>query len=229
MKQLHNLLSTLNVRPGEERLVGLMLVYAFFIGLPTLPLETVSYTLFLVEFSAESIPYIYIGFAVVTTISGLIYTYLEKHIPFTAIMTGNLAFLALSLAWFRLWLELSDSKWPIMALAIWYDSSWTLANLGFWSFATHLLNVQQGKRLFALIGVGLTLSETLVGFTIPTLIAWIGTENLLWVASGSFVLALGVQSYILHLYKELMVTDAPSPTMSQRLRKPSLKEHLRRY
>ncbi|MDM8530695.1 Npt1/Npt2 family nucleotide transporter [Anaerolineales bacterium HSG25] len=210
MKHLYNLFSRLNIRPGEERLVGLMLVYAFFIGLPTIPLETVSYTLFLVEFNAESIPYIYIGFAVVTTITGLIYTSLEKRIPFATLMTGNLAFLVLSLAGFRLWLELSTSKWPIMALAIWYDSSWTLANLGFWSFATHLLNVQQGKRLFALIGVGLTLSQTLVGFIIPTLVSLMGIENLLWLASGSFVLALGVQSYILRHYKDHLIPKVPS-------------------
>ncbi|MDM8519083.1 cyclic nucleotide-binding domain-containing protein [Anaerolineales bacterium HSG6] len=207
MKQLNRLFSALNIRSGEERLVGLLLVYAFFMGLPALPVETASYTLFLVAFDAQSIPYVYIGFAVVTTLSGLIYTKAEERYSFGLVMTGNLLLLTLSLFFFRLLLELTDSRWPAMALTIWYNSSWALANLGFWSLATHLLNVQQGKRLFALIGVGLTLSETLVGFAIPTLVSWVGTVNLILISAVSFAVALVIQSYILRAFADQLVTS----------------------
>jgi len=191
-----------NIRPGEHRLVALMLIYAFFMGLPALPTETASYTLFLVAFDAQAIPYLYIGFAIITTISGIVYTYLEKRIAFGKIMTGNLILLIISLLGFRILLDITSASWPIAALAIWYDTGWALANLGFWSMASRLLNVQQGKRLFALIGVGLTLSETLIGFVIPFLVQWVGIKNLLLISSASFSIALMIQTYMLHLFAD---------------------------
>ncbi|MDM8527896.1 Npt1/Npt2 family nucleotide transporter [Anaerolineales bacterium HSG24] len=210
MKQLNRLFSVLSIRSGEERLIGLLLVYAFFMGLPILPIETASYTLFLVAFDAQTIPYTYIGFALVTPLSGLIYTKIEERYSFGTVMTGNLILLVLSLFLFRLLLGLTDSRWPVMALIIWYDSIWALASLGFWSLATHLLNVQQGKRLFALIGVGLTLSETLVGFAIPTFVSWVGTANLILISAVSFAIALVVQSYILRAFADQLATSKSS-------------------
>ncbi|MDM8530694.1 Npt1/Npt2 family nucleotide transporter [Anaerolineales bacterium HSG25] len=207
MKQLNRLFSALNIRSGEERLVGLLLVYAFFMGLPALPVETASYALFLLAFDAQKFPYVYIGFAVVTTLSGLIYTKAEERYSFGLVMTGNLFLLTCLLFFFRLLLELTDSPWTVMALVIWYNASWALASLGFWSLATHLLNVQQGKRLFALIGVGLTLSETLVGFAIPMLVRWVGTVNLILISAVSFAVALVIQSYILHVFADQLATS----------------------
>ncbi len=174
-----------------------MLIYALFMGIPALVTETSAYTLFLVEFDAKLIPYIYIGFTIITTVSGFIYTALEKRISFAKFVTINLTFLTLTLLIFRLLIELPGVKWPIMGLAIWSESSWALANLGFWSLVAYVFNVRQGKRLFALVGVGLTLSESLMGFFIPSLVGWVGTSNLLFVAVFGFVGALIVQTYIL--------------------------------
>jgi len=192
-----SLFSTLNIRPGEGWLVGWMLVFAFFMGLPILLTETAAYSLFLAEFDAQTIPYIYIGFAVVTTASGFIYTALEKRISFSKFATINLWILAISLCIFRLLLWRTPATWPLFALTIWYEASWALANLGFWSLAVRLFNIRQSKRLFGLIGIGLTLSESLSGFLVPMLVRLVGTPNLLLIAAASFGGALLVQSYIL--------------------------------
>ncbi len=216
MNRLNTLFSTLGIRPTERKLVGLLLIYAIFTGIPGLLTETAAYSLFLVEFDAEAIPYIYIGFAVVTTLSGIIYTKLESRLSFSKFITLNSMLLILSLCLFRLLLGFSQARWPLVALAIWYESGWALANLGFWSLAVHLLNVQQGKRLFALIGTGLTLAESTIGFFIPGLIDLVGVPNLLLVAAASFFGAMIVQSYILRAFKHQDTTaDTPEDTPKQ--------------
>jgi ATP/ADP translocase/HEAT repeat protein len=196
MKRL-SLFSMLNIRPGEGRLVGWMLIFALLMGLPSLMTETAAYSLFLAEFGAQAIPYVYIGFALVTTGSGVIYTFLEKRVRFSKFLTVNLLVLGLSLClfWFFLWI--SQARWSRMALAIWYESAWALANLGFWSLAVRMFNIRQSKRLFGLIGIGLTLSESISGFLVPWLVRLVGTSNLLLIAAASYGGALVVQSYIL--------------------------------
>lgn len=194
------ILNALNIRPGEGWLVSWMLVYAFFMGVPALITETAAYSLFLEKFNAQAIPYIYIGFAIVTTLSGLAYTYLEKRISFSLFVSINLAILALIPLLFRIVLQVTDGIWALPSLAIWYEVSWALASLGFWSMAVHLFDLRQGKRLFGLIGVGLTLSEAMSGFLIPAFVRLVGTANLLIVASISFLAALVVQTYILKCY-----------------------------
>lgn len=194
---LSKLLSTLNIRPGEGRLVSWMLIYAMFMGVPALITETAAYSLLLESFSAQIIPYIYIGFAIVTTLSGLAYTALEKRITFVRFVSINLFILAVVPFVFRFILTVTDTPWVLPGLAIWYEVSWALANLGFWSMAVHLFDLRQGKRLFGLIGIGLTLSEATAGFMVPIFVRLVGTANLLVVTAASFLGALLVQTYIL--------------------------------
>ena len=224
MNRLQMLRSPLNIRPGEGRLVGLMLAFAFFMGMPGLITETTAYSLFLVDFDAQAIPYVYIGFTIVATLSGYVYTKLEKRVSFARFATINLLILSLVLVLFRLLLQFNSSKWPVAALTIWYETSWALANLGFWSVTAYLFNVRQGKRLFSLIGVGFTLSESTIGFFIPAMVKLMGTANLLLVAAASFGSALILQTYILRTFphqtsnadtetenEELQTTKKPSP------------------
>lgn len=208
------LLAALNIRPGEEMLVSWVLIYAFFMGIPALITETAAYSLFLEQYSAQAIPYIYIGFAVVTTVSGFAYTALEKRISFFRFASINLFILALMPFLFRIILRATPAPWALPALAIWYEVSWALANLGFWSLAVHLFDLRQGKRLFGLIGIGLTLSEALAGFLVPGFVSLVGTANLLLVATVSFLGALLVQTHILRSNTHLAgaKTDDPDQT-----------------
>ena len=109
--------------------------------------------------------------------------------------------------------------WPLVALAIWCESSWALATLGFWSVAVHLFNIRQSKRLFGLIGSGLTLAEALSGFLIPILVRLVGVPNLLLIAAASFAGALVVQTYIL---RSLAAQSSPlaEKTEEQKIQTP---------
>jgi len=197
MKRLSPFLSALNVRPDEEKLVISILIYAIFMGLPGILVETTAYTLFLKRFGSEAIPYIYIGFAIVTSLSGFIYTQLEERVSLSKLLTFNLLFQLLTMIMFWVLLGFTQNKWPIMVLTIWYESGWVLANLGFWSLVGRLFNLRQGKRLFGLIGAGLLVSEIIVGFLVPFLVTIVGINHLLLGAALGYVLALVMQTYII--------------------------------
>ena len=223
------ILSALNIRPGEEWLVSWMLIYALFMGIPALITETAAYSLFLEKYSAQAIPYIYIGFAIVTTLSGLAYTRLEKRISFFRFVSINLAILCVTPLLFRIILETTDAAWTLPGLAIWYEVSWALANLGFWSVAVHLFDLRQGKRLFGLIGIGLTLSEGVSGFFVPVFVRVVGTANLLLVASASFMGALLVQTYILQAVSSPLEVEAGDEAEAKSASKHSVLDLLKNH
>ena len=73
MEVSSRLLTLLNIEPGEGRLVALMLVQSFFIGSARIFTRTSAYALFLAEFDANALPYIYIGIGVFVTLLSLSY------------------------------------------------------------------------------------------------------------------------------------------------------------
>ena len=171
-----------SVEPGEGTQTLLMLLYAFCCGIVCTFFYTAAYALFLAEFDAAMLPYVYIGSGVVAAIGGFIYTTFEKRISIPRLMLGTMVVLILSNLVFFLALRLTGAKWVVFAAIIWYDVLFTFVEVGFWGLATNLYNVRQGKRLFGLIGSGEQLAGTIAGMSTPLVVSLIGTTNLLLVA-----------------------------------------------
>jgi ATP/ADP translocase len=96
--RLRNSLSLLlNVRPGEGRLVLLLLAHFFCIGVARIFTRTAAYTLFLVEFDAQALPYVYIGISLSVTLVSFIILRLAEHLSFSKLLATNLGFLLLFL------------------------------------------------------------------------------------------------------------------------------------
>ncbi len=87
MKNVQNTLSVMfKIRPGEGAPTLLLLIHSFFMGFSLVFLETASYALFLTRFNIETLPYVYIISAVITTACGLIYGKLEERLPFARLL-----------------------------------------------------------------------------------------------------------------------------------------------
>lgn len=209
------LLSLFDIRSGEGRPIGLLLAYAFLLGIPGIVTETTAYALFLAEFDASALPYIYIGFAVVTTTLGFIYTKLQEQLSFSRFLTTSLVVLLASLVLFRLLPEFVEARWPVVALAIWSEAIWVLVSLALWTLAGRLLNVRQSKRLFGLIGASFTLSEITSGFSVPGLVGLMGTTNLLLVAAAGVMGALIIQLYMSRVLADQLADSDEAVTESQ--------------
>ncbi|MBT4821001.1 MAG: hypothetical protein HON70_35150, partial [Lentisphaerae bacterium] len=195
-----------SVEPGEGTQTLLMLLYAFCCGIVCTFFYTAAYALFLAEFDAAMLPYVYIGSGVVAAIGGFIYTTFEKRISIPRLMLGTMVVLILSNLVFFLALRLTGAKWVVFAAIIWYDVLFTFVEVGFWGLATNLYNVRQGKRLFGLIGSGEQLAGTIAGMSTPLVVSLIGTTNLLLVALVAFVFCLGVVWVIVRRNSERLCT-----------------------
>jgi AAA family ATP:ADP antiporter len=205
---MNRLASLFNIRPGEGRLVLLLLAHSFCIGVARIFTRTAAYTLFLVEFDAQALPYVYIGISLSVTLVSFIILRLAEHLSFSKLLAANLGFLALLLGSFRLGLGFTDARWLTFALPIWYEMLWTLTGLESRSLAGRLFTVRQGKRLFGLIGAGEWVAIIVGGFLVPGLVKLLGTLNLLLVAAGGIAGALGLLVHITRSFADPILASA---------------------
>lgn len=182
MQRLSNLL---NIQPGEGKLVGWMLFFNFCFGITDIFVYSAAYSLFLAQFDAKSIPYIYLIVSVVTTVISLLYLKLASYISFSGLLMTNLSFVFLMTGLFRLGLLNSETNWVIFLLPVWYNVMWALMNLAFWGLAGRLFDVRQGKRLFGLLTGGKKIGEFTSGFLTPFVVVLVNGTNLLIVAMGT--------------------------------------------
>ena len=169
-----------DIHAGEEKLVGLLLIHSFFIGMAQILLKTTSTTLFLINFDSTSIPYVYIGSAIAAPLTGYLFARLERRLSFRRLLVFNLILLVSGLVFFRFSLVLfPGARWNIFALYVWYYIQDVLINLEFWGLAGRLMDMRQGKRLFGLIGAGEMVARAISGFSVPWLVRLVGTPNLL--------------------------------------------------
>ncbi len=190
MKLLIALSELFNIRSGEGRLVLLFIVHSFFIGLTRTFTETANGTLFLQNYSAADLPYMYILSTIVIAIVGLIYSRLERRLSFTTLMVVNLVGTFAAIVILRLLFEWTDERWPALVLAIWFELMWVLNSLEFWGLAGRVFEVRQAKRLYGLIGSGEVVAAIVGGLAASALVRGIGTLNLLIIGAAGVIVSI---------------------------------------
>ncbi len=226
MQPLSKVAALLSIRPGEGRLAGLMLLNSFLIQLPTLFIGTASYTLFLSEFGAEGLPYVYMGNALILPLVGLLYAKLENRFSLAHLLLANIGLMLLAVAAFRWGLGLSAAKWLIFAFVIFYDIIRVLCNLEFLGLSGRLFDVRQGKRLFGLIGSAGMIAAISGGVLTPWLVSLLGIANLLFLAIAGLLATLVLLLYMTRLYANRLAaapTDTGDPVEHASTRTASLK------
>ena len=201
------LTSILRIQPGEGRVVLLLLALSFCAGLARLFTLTASGTLFLVAYSVEGLPYVYIAIAGVVSTVGILYSRLEMRLTLVALLLLTLGGMAAVLLALWLTLVLTRARWPAFALAVWFEVVWVMTSLVLWGVAERLINVRQGKRLFGLISAADVVAATLGGFVTPLLAGLFGTASLLLGAVGALLVAIGVVRYIARSFADSLRTE----------------------
>ncbi len=216
------LAALLNVRSGEHQVVALLLVHSLFVGFARVFSVTASEPLFLVQWGADKLPYLYIGSALATAAAGAAYTRVAARLSFVTVLVVNLSMLLTVTGAFRLLLTAGGSRSIVLALAIWSFVLGVLLNLGFWSLAGHLMDVRQAKRLFGLIGTGEVVATIAGGLITPLLVRAIGTANLLLVAAAAIAGALGCLIAVSRTSPERVVGHEPPVEEQPRMSTPGL-------
>lgn len=196
----------LNIKAGEERLIGRLILLYFIISLGFVFVQSMAFGIFLAEYGAQGLPYSYIAIAIFVSLLAALYIRLGGRISFSGLLVINLSFLAcLSLF---IWLALSSPLFHLAAfiLPLWFQVAVNFGNLAVWPLAGSLLDVRQGKRLFPLLGAGNWLANIIGGLFIPILVRAIGAVNLLLLAGISFGAAL----LLLHSITRAYVQPPPA-------------------
>ncbi|MCP9495597.1 MAG: HEAT repeat domain-containing protein [Pyrinomonadaceae bacterium MAG19_C2-C3] len=200
VKLKDNMAAAFDIRPGDGFPLVLLLVHSFAQGTSLIFLETPANTFFLRKFSVEAMPYVYMLTAGISTVLGFGYAKLQARIAPSKLLITTLVVVSISTAAFYLALSVSDSKWVVMGLMVWKDVHWILQGIEFWALAGFLLNVRQGKRLFALVGTGEIVASIFGGLSVPFIVGYLGTLNLVLFSLAGSVLSLVVLVYTLRVF-----------------------------
>jgi ATP:ADP antiporter, AAA family len=186
-----------DIRADERRLVARVLSYGFALGLGRTFCATALSGLFLSIFGAQAMPFVFIGTALVVPITGVAFLRLRKRLSLSGQIAGTLVVIAVALLGLRGVLAISAAPWLALAAMIGYTIVYVLVTLAFWGVSGAIFNVRQAKRLFGLLGGGSELADIVGGILTILLAPLIGSLNLLFLATGAFLVALAIQRTIM--------------------------------
>jgi ATP:ADP antiporter, AAA family len=217
----HKLQALLNLQPGEGRLVFLLLLQYFFMGMAFTFTQTTAFTLFFTEFDSQTLSLSYIPMAVIVTLLTFGYLQVSQRVSFMSLLTVNLGGLLVITVLFGFGLTVIKASWLIFALPMLFQIVVNFGNLAFWSLAGRLFNVRQGKRLFGLVGAGQWIAIVITGFLMPAIVAWLSLVNLLWLAAVGLAGALTTMLTITRLYRNNLVAPAASTAPTTQAQRPA--------
>jgi HEAT repeat protein/ATP/ADP translocase len=202
------MLRSLNLRSEEvERTVLMFLVYSLTsVGLIWLELSTVG--LFLDEFGADKMPWIYIASAFIGSGLGFVYSWMQKILPLRRTVVVVLAMMSVPLFLFRFGIGYEDTKIAGISIAfitiflmwLWVEACYVLNDLNTSITSNQLFNIREIKRTYPLVSSGYLVAGVVSGFSLPVLLHVVGLKNVtlvsgLMVATGSILLYYLTEKY----------------------------------
>ena len=201
-------LRSLNLRSEEvERTVLMFLVYTLTsVGLIWLELSTVG--LFLDEFGADKMPWIYIASAFIGSGLGFVYSWLQKILPLRRTVVVVLAMMSIPLFLFRFGIGYENTQIAGVSIAfitiflmwLWVEACYVLNDLNTSITSNQLFNIREIKRTYPLVSSGYLVAGVVSGFSLPVLLYVVGLKNVtlisgLMVATGSVLLYYLTEKY----------------------------------
>ena len=181
-----------DLRPGEGRLVGLLLLLAGLTGLVRVFLGASAMAIFLTQFTAASLPYLFMASAIAMVFAGYLFEKLQARLSLATFLGATLAAICGITGGVQVLLLQTDAGWPALVLASWNEVVFIVGGLAFWALAERVLNVRQAKRLFGFVGSGEPAAIVLGGALLPIIVGVTGAANLLLLAAGAAALSVAV-------------------------------------
>jgi AAA family ATP:ADP antiporter len=174
------------IRPGEGRSVGWLLIHAFLLMCAYYLARTSKETFIITEGSAALRSYAS-GIQAALLIFLLPLYGMLFRLPDKSLLIQRIN-LILGLSLIPFYLAHHMSIHIGIPLFIWGGIMAVMVTSQFWAFATDLFNVKTGQRLFAVIGIGISLGSLCGAMLAKMLIQYIGADGLM-IASSAFFLA----------------------------------------
>lgn len=200
---LRKLLRWFNLRPEESARTLLMFLFYTSTSVGMLWFEVSTAALFIGEYGADSLPWIYIASAGIGTGLGFLYSWMQKVLPLRSVIVliGLLMALPLPLFWFGLNTAVMFT-YAVFLMRLWVEALYVLSELNTSITANQLFNIREIKRTFPLVSSGILMADVLSGFSLPLLRSLIGLENLVLLACLMMIMGAGVLFYISRHYRQ---------------------------
>ena len=169
-----------NLRPGEEERTGLMFASYTATSMGILWLEVSSAALFLGEYGASSLPWIYIFSAGVGLGLSVVYSWLQRLLPLRRVIVIIALLMAGPILGFRWGLSIPWLVPPmVFSMRLWIEAIYGLNDLNLSVTANQLFNIREIKRAFPIISSGNLVADVISGFSVYLLLNLVGLLNVL--------------------------------------------------
>ena len=159
------------MRPGEGTLAWLF--FAYFLTITTVHFagKSVRQASFIDTIGAANLPYVFLAVALISYPVLVLYSRLAARFTHNSIIVGSSLLHAAGFVLFFFLLPL-DQKWVVALFYVWLGMAFAIAVSQVWSYANHVFDPRQARRLFAFIGAG-----GLLGAIPGGLVAWGVTQR----------------------------------------------------
>ena len=207
-------LQWLNLRPEESERTFLMFAFYTFTSMGVLWLEVSVAALFLGEYGADTLPWIYIVSAGIGTILGVVYSRLQKFLPLRRVIVLIAVVMALPLLLLRFGLFILPG-YTVFLMRLWLEAIYVLNELNTSITANQLFNIREIKRTYPLISSGVLVADVLSGISLPFLRSLVGINNVVTLAGVMLLLGAGVLLYLSQVYQQFF-PDSPRRRLQER-------------
>jgi ATP/ADP translocase/HEAT repeat protein len=191
----------LNLRPEESERTFLMFAFYTFSSVGILWLEVSVAALFLGEYGAESLPWIYIASAGIGTGFGVLYAWLQKLLPLRQVIVITAGLMAVPLFLFRLGLHPALlGGYTIFLMRLWLEAVYVINEINTSITANQLFTIREIKRTYPLISSGILAADVLSGLSLPPLRSLIGLPNVIGLAGVMLCGGAAILFYLTRVY-----------------------------
>ncbi|MEM0981752.1 MAG: MFS transporter, partial [Cyanobacteria bacterium P01_H01_bin.58] len=191
------LLHIINLRPSEVERTLLMFAFYTATSMGILWLEVSSAALFLEEYGASSLPWIYIFSAGVGFSLSFIYSWMQRFLPLRWAIVLIAVLMAIPILLFRWGLDFEPLLlFTVFTMRLWTEAIYGLNDLNVAITANQLFNIREIKRTFPLVSSGNLVADVLSGFSVYLLVNLVGLKNVLML---SFLVMMAGSATLLYL------------------------------
>lgn len=165
----------LDIRAGEGWPVFYCFLYVAIAVASFLLAKPIRNGLFLQEFGAYRLVYVYVGVPLVLAVFIPIYSSIVSRVGQRAGITGSLVFLSLNVLAFWYAFTHHPRPWLSAAFYIWVNCYGVIAPVQAWMFANAVFDTRQARRLFGLVGAGASLGAIVGGLLARELVDQLGS------------------------------------------------------
>lgn len=188
------ILGILNIEETDSAKIFLLLGMGFFIGIFLATLDVGASTLFLNNFDEkEELPLAILLSGILGIITTAIYNYFQSRVPFQKLAIASLLLITLILAGVEYGFRTTEDPLPLYFFAFTFIvPSNFIVLLIFWGSFGRMFNLRQAKRVIGSVDTGQLLASIIALFSIPFMLKYITTQELLFVSLVSIVGNLGM-------------------------------------